>query len=195
MDIRAIVTRTLGPVIYLEDEIPGVYYVSLRYIRTGMMREYYIIETDAAMISEAAKTYGKPLRHHPELLSVLIGPKGNGYLVIRFEIALQKVWQNLPPSSDESIADVAMYGMIDNPEFFGEYPAPLRSPDGKIVRYERLKPGVFDVLSERGKRMIAVAEPVWRAELSDQIVSNGVQLGGYLFISSGGIDFVLQDLQ
>ena len=195
MDLRTIISRSLGPVAFLEEEIPGVYYVSVQYIRTGLPREYYIIEADTGTISDDAKAFGKPVLHHPELLTVLNGATGGGDLIIRYEIKLYKLRHDIPVPENDGLYETAMFGMLDYPDYFGDYPAPIATPEGRTVRYKRLRSGVFDLVTETGNQLLAIAESVWDAELVDSVVSHGVQKEGYLFICPDKAAVVLEDLE
>ena len=129
--------------------------------------EYYVFPKDTAILSDAAKAYGIPLPSHPELLAVVLGSTGSGSTAIHYEGMRYKIQCGIPlPEHDNDIQVVAIYGMEDIPEYFGNFPAPLDTPHGATLRYLQIINGVFALETIQGDRMIAVAYPIWEGDLT-----------------------------
>ena len=77
----------------------------------------------------------------------------------------------LPPRDDVPVLDTAVFGMENNPEYFGSYPAPIHTPHGALTRYKSIINGVIALETNEGERMIALCYPIWNAALSDYAVS------------------------
>ena len=166
------------PYSYIEDdlgEITGweqlcgdVYQITVVDPRLLLPDEYYVFPKDTGILSDAAKAYGKPLPSHPGLLSSILGSTGSGSPVIHYEVMRYKIRHGIPlPEHDDDIHAVSVFGMEENPEYFGSYPAPLDTPHGVTLRYKTIINGVFAVETAQGDRMIAVAYPMWADDLTE----------------------------
>ncbi len=157
----------IGTVLDMEEECPGVFYVSSVDPIEGYSREQYIIDRAAPFISETAKRYGHPLKGHPELNHVIIEKEGDGDKVIMYEILRYKKQHDLPIAEDEDILATAVFGMEDYPEYFGHYPAPIMTPRGKTARYQEIINGILLLETEAAERLIAICYPIWSGDLSE----------------------------
>ena len=160
----------LGTILKTECQCPGVWYVASE----GGGRaanEYYIVERSSPSISAAAKEYGLPLPHHTDLLAYHLEHPQGGRSVVAYEVARWCVRNGKPTPDGETLLTTAAYAMENNPEYFGNFPAPIHTPRGAMTRYKPIINGVFALETEQGKRMIAVCYPLWSAALSGYTMS------------------------
>ena len=159
-----------GNIIHAENQCPGVWYVANE--GNGVIAgEYYIVERDAPCISKAAKAYGMFLPNHPELLAYRADDPEHGRNALLYEVAMYRQKNGLPPRDGVPVLDTAVFGMENNPEYFGSYPAPIHTPHGALTRYKSIINGVIALETNEGERMIALCYPIWNAALSDYAVS------------------------
>ena len=159
-----------GSIVHAENQCPGVWYVANE--GNGVIAgEYYIVERDAPCISKAAKAYGMFLPNHPELLVYRADDPEHGRNALLYEVAMYRQKNGLPPRDGVPVLDTAVFGMENNPEYFGSYPAPIHTPHGALTRYKSIINGVIALETNEGERMIALCYPIWNAALSDYAVS------------------------
>ena len=151
-------TDDLGEIISSEWQCPGVYYVATDSGESAFALECYIVERNSG-ISDAAKKYGTPMPSYPNLLAFDVNAERGGAEIIRYEIGLYRVKNNLPLPDNEPLLVNAVYGREDHPEYFGAFPAPTYTPRGFTTRYKALMNGVFVLETDRGERMLAVCHP------------------------------------
>ena len=156
-----------------EELCPGVYYVSAK--AGGFWNEYYIAEAGTPGLSAPAKRLGKPLAGHPGLLVYSLETPDSGYMAAEYEILRYRVRNGLPLSEYESLASVAVYGMVTTPEYFGEYPPPRVTPRGLTLRYRRLINGLYVIETERAELLVAACYPIWKSELPQSCAALGEQ--------------------
>ena len=154
-DIKA-VERVIGEVLEIEQLCPGVWYLAADGGR-HIANEYYIADADAPCLSEYAKSLGKAIDGLPRLLFYSLDEIDGGKFVVRYEVQRYLLQHGLPPLDDESLLTTAMYGAEHNPEYFGDFPAPLMTSRGMSTRRCRLMPGVFALETEDCETMLAVA--------------------------------------
>lgn len=159
-----------GSIVHAENQCPGVWYVANE--GNGVIAsEYYIVERDAPCISKVAKAYGVFLPNHPELLVYRADDPEHGRNALLYEVAMYRQKNGLPPRDGVPVLDTAVFGMENNPEYFGSYPAPIHTPHGALTRYKSIINGVIALETNEGERMIALCYPIWNAALSDYAVS------------------------
>ena len=164
------ISDDLGTITETEYQCPGVWYVANE--GNGVIAgEYYIVERDAPCISKAAKAYGMFLPNHPELLAYRADDPEHGRNALLYEVAMYRQKNGLPPRDGVPVLDTAVFGMENNPEYFGSYPAPIHTPHGALTRYKSIINGVIALETNEGERMIALCYPIWNAALSDYAVS------------------------
>ena len=164
------ISDDLGTITEIEYQCPGVWYVANE--GNGVIAgEYYIVERDAPCISKAAKAYGMFLPNHPELLVYRADDPEHGRNALLYEVAMYRQKNGLPPRDGVPVLDTAVFGMENNPEYFGSYPAPIHTPHGALTRYKSIINGVIALETNEGERMIALCYPIWNAALSDYAVS------------------------
>ena len=159
----------LGEILRMEQECPGVRHVVAKRPGNPAAEEYYIVERGTDSISEEAKAYGTPLAHHPELLVYSLDDPQSGATIVGYEIKRHLVKNGLSLPEGDSLLSVARFAMLDHPEYFGRYPAPLVTPRGDTARYRELMHGVFSIETDHGETVLAVCYPLWTSCLPDSV--------------------------
>lgn len=160
----------LGDVHRAELECPGVYYVACTNPGYPYPREYYVLDMASDVISKRAKMYGQIMRYHAGLSLIDFEQPSGGHLVVAYEIQRYKTLRGIPLPEEDSLLATAVYGMEDNPEYFGPFPAPSVTPRGVTARYQTLINGIFLLETETAERMISVCYPIWASNLSKYAV-------------------------
>ena len=196
----------LGLIIMSKHITPGIYYVSASGDEEAIPIEYYIVAKDCVELSLEAKQYGRPLEHHPEYLCYPASSPDNGRMVIEYEANRYLKKRGLPIMESESLLSIADYGREYEPEYFGDYPAPLLTPKGLTLRYITLSPGIFLIETDRNlDKVLAICYPIWNSELSDYTKQQGEKgeidmlygidsTEGYLFFSERNACLALFEL-
>ena len=187
------VEDVLGTIIDTEWQCPGVWYVANE--GNGQYAgEFYIVEDNAACISDAAKLHGAYLENHPDLLLYRRDDPEGGRGIINYEIARYRKKHGLPLPEGETLLMAAVFAMETNPEYFGKFPAPIQTPRGTMTRYYAIANGLFLLETDECERMIAVCYPLWDAALTEYTKALAEQTAydrqqgihstlGYLFFS------------
>ena len=157
----------LGEIITAEQIVPGVFYAVAAEEDTALRCEYYVVESSCAVLSKDAKAYGHRLEHHPDYLRYRLDTPEEGRMVVEYELDQYLARHGLPPLDGTSLPELSSFGREYNPEYFGDYPAPLATPKGRNLRYITLTSGVFVIETERLERVLAVCYPIWSCDLSD----------------------------
>lgn len=203
-DLRQTLEAALGEIYELEPEAPGVWYCAFQAQEWAHASECYLVEQDSGTISEEAKRYGAELPDCRGLLCYDLGKPDSGYQIIRYELARYRHWQTPSAETLQALREAAVFGMQDQPEYFGEYPAPLETPRGRALRSIVAASGVFCLETDQGEHMVAFSYPVWKTELPQEIRALGEQLPrdqaegidnrfGYLFFSEETQDIALRE--
>lgn len=204
-DILLVLEDDLGSIVMSQHITPGIIYVAAKTGDEAFPSEYYIAERDCTELSQEAKRYGRPLEHHPEYLCYPAGSPDNGRMVIEYEANRYLKKHGLPLMECESLLALADYGREYEPEYFGDYPAPLYTPKGLTLRYVSLKPGIFLIETDKLDKVLAVCYPIWNSEISDYTKSRGEQFTydqlcgidnteGYLFFTEENACLALFEL-
>jgi len=204
-DILLVLEDDLGSIVMSQHITPGIIYVAAKTGDEAFPSEYYIAERDCTELSQEAKRYGRPLEHHPEFLCYPAGSPDNGRMVIEYEANRYLKKHGLPLMECESLLALADYGREYEPEYFGDYPAPIYTPKGLTLRYVTLKPGIFLIETDKLDKVLAVCYPIWNSEISDYTKSKGEQFTydqlrgidnteGYLFFTEENACLALFEL-
>lgn len=129
-DILLVLEDDLGSIVMSQHITPGIIYVAAKTGDEAFPSEYYIAERDCTELSQEAKRYGRPLEHHPEFLCYPAGSPDNGRMVIEYEANRYLKKHGLPLMECESLLALADYGREYEPEYFGDYPAPIYTRKG-----------------------------------------------------------------
>ncbi len=163
----------LGTVILSRQITPGIYYVSATSEDGTIPCEYYIAKKECSELSQDAKQYGRPLAHHPDYLCYPASTPDSGRMVVEYEAIRYLKKRDLPCLENESLLTITDYGREYAPGYFGDYPAPLMTPQGLTMKYFTLLSGVFLIETDELKKILAVCYPIWSSELSDYTKSQG----------------------
>lgn len=183
---------------------PGVYWLHMFSIsgeRPGL--DFYAVTRDAP-ISKEARTYGKKLSMHPELLLYQIDETDFAHKIIEYEIFKFYKKNDLPTPENETLHSMAAFAMELCPSYFGTYPAPTVTPWGYTTRYKTLNPGVFWIETDQCMVTLAVScimrddfsEKVYRfAHLTEYDETHGLdETMGYLFFQEKAMCLAIFEL-
>lgn len=152
-------------------EGPGVYYMAIR-----EYGEYYIIEQTSPIISDKAKTYGKQHPDYGDLLFYSLNDECSGSKIIDYELEKYASAQDVPEHDPSTLHIAAVYGAEYHPEYFGAYPAPIRTPWGCMLRYRCIENGIFWLETDQRMEALTICYPIWSACLSQETVRLGVTI-------------------
>ncbi len=178
-------TDDLGTVYHTEAECPGVWYVSAENENSPVANEYCLVELQGDVISEAAKAYGQPLPHHPDLLVYSLQNPKSGAAVVGYEIKRYRIRNNLPSEEGDTLLGLAAFARGDFPEYFGKNPAPLLTSRGYMTRYRELMDGVFFIETDCCETVLALCYPIWKCDISEYCRNRSEQT---VFDREHGID-------
>lgn len=160
----------LGPIIMTEQLCPGVCYLAVKYENEGLIREYYAV-TDTPVISQAAKAYG----HRTAGLWLFpMEADTGGWRVVRYEINKYLQKNGLP--LEQPLLDLALFAAEFTPEYFGAYPVPYHTPNGRTTRHWVLANGIYWVETDQCEEILTACYPIWSAELSGWVERMGRHL-------------------
>ena len=153
---------SFGEILSLEEECPGVYYLTARKEELDLIPQaYYIVDKNAQAISARAKEYGQPIEGIPGFLSFSIDDLKSGQKIIAYEILRYQVRARLPTGLAESFYEFSLYAAEYHPDYFGAYPAPLLTPRGHTVRHQTIANGIFLLETDQGEDLVAFCQPFW----------------------------------
>lgn len=188
------VTDELGEVKSYEELYPGIYFLScIPKTDAGLCSEYYVIKKETAAISAGVKKMGRQLADNPDLLAYALEDVAGGQKIIEYESSKLRVMHGLPLPEGVTMRSLAMDGMEVNPEYFGVYPVPSRTPWGYTLRHKAIDNGVYWIETDQCCQILALGY-IHHDELSDAAWNLGVQESrdkdeglentmGYLFFS------------
>ena len=183
---------TVGEIVRASQECPGVYYIAARKQDAKFWAdEYYVVEKTSPAISKEAMAYGKMPEEDSHVLLYSFAEERQGYKIIEYEIYRYQVRHGIYADGQTSLRDIAFYNMEYHPEYFGTYPVPLATPQGRTARYKPLMNGVF--------------YPIWNCDFSETVLKQSEQTEedvregidntlGYLFFSKRASSLALFEL-
>ena len=136
------IENEVGEILLFTEEVPGAYFITAKNEEQRSNSEYYIIELSSSAISASAKSYGRPFQSNKEILLYDIEDVSAGQKIVAFEIARYKLKNGSGDIEKSDLADIASAGMETNPEYFGSFPAPIKTPWGDTLRYKKLSKGI-----------------------------------------------------
>jgi len=166
-EIRAAIEDEIGEILRWEQIAPGIYYVSAMDEETQLAEERYVLAEDNPIISNRAKAYATPLSRNPKFLYYVVDEPKQGRMILEYEAYRYLLANGRPLPKGESIVDVASFAREHHPEYFGDYPVPLRTPLGITLRYQRLIFGTFLIETDQLQKGLAVCYPIYSSDLSD----------------------------
>ena len=186
-------TNDLGETKETQQLGEGVYYWSVQHPAQPFCSEYYIVLATSPIISPEAKAYGESLPDHPELLLYPMEDPHTEHMVVRYELYRHYVRRHILLPDGETLLSAALAGMEHHPEYFGNYPVPIITPHGSVVRHRSLTNGVYWLETDQAVQMLAVTYPLWDglsdlaqrvAELLPHDLDAGIENTlGYMFFS------------
>lgn len=147
---------------------PGIYLLHMFAIAdhfTGL--DFYVV-TEAADIPSEARSYGRRLPTHPDLLFYQHGNEDHSHFIIEYEILKFYFKNNLPFDEYGNLHDLAISGMEVCPSYFGTFPVPTLTPWGYTARYKTLHPGAFWIETDQCKTTFAVSY-IMRDDITDEV--------------------------
>jgi len=147
------------------EECPGVFYLC-----TPVGGEWYIVRRDTPEISSQAKTYGRPVKNDPGLLSYSFHDNPGSWGIILYEILKYRVKHHIPVGN-HALRNMAVVQASLHPEYFGTYPAPLLTPWGHTLRNKMLLNGLYFLETDQCVRTLAVCYSLWRADLTSDTLA------------------------
>ena len=120
----------IGKVTMIQEITPSICYVATIADDAAAPTEYYIAEKECPELSQEAKGYGKHLTHNPEYLRFAADTPEDGRMVIEYEVNRYLKKHDLPAMEGDRLLTIADYGREHEPEYFGDYPAPLATSRG-----------------------------------------------------------------
>lgn len=200
-------TSELGKISEAAEISPGVYSLLAKKEDISVSGEYYVVTADAPAISEEARSYGRKYDAHPDLCVYDQLEPNSGRRIIDFEVRRYQIKHHLPVivNVEDELYSIAIYGMEENPEYFGTYPVPMITPRGCTVRHKTIINGVYWLETERCEKILAVAYPIWQADITIPEQNLGEQLDadrmqgidhtlGYLFFPEKDCAIPLHEL-
>lgn len=197
---------TVGEIVRASQECPGVYYIAARKQDGKFLAdEYYVVEKSSPAISKEAMVYGRMPEEDSRVLLYSFAEERRGYKIIEYEIYRYQVRHGIYADGQTSLRDIAFYNMEYHPEYFGTYPVPLATPQGRTARYKPLMNGVFWIETGTGEEVLAVCYPIWNCDFSETVLKQSEQTEedvregidstlGYLFFSKWASSLALFEL-
>lgn len=155
----------LGEINTVEQEGPGVCYLSVSGNEEWSSGEYYAVWSNAPNISREAKGYGLRPEQCPELLLYPFIKDDSGWRIIQYELYKYRIVNRLPMPEESDFTDTALHSTEIHPEYFGLFPVPVVTPWGYTLRHKMLDNGIYWLETNHGRRILAVCFPIWQ-ELS-----------------------------
>lgn len=161
------IENVMGEILETDEECPGVYYVAARGDEVyPFAREYYAVAADTPFIPRKAKKYGQPIPGCPKILLYSMQEERGGYKIIEYEIARYRTEHKIPLPNGETLHEIKVFAMEFHPEYFGPYPVPAVTPEGRVLRHHVIDNGIYWLETERAGPLLAVCYPIW-TDLSD----------------------------
>ena len=148
--------RGLGTITAIEQEIPGVCFLSIISDLDFTCEEYYAVHKSASAISKEAKTYGQRLADCPKVLFYQIYGNDSCWKIISYEIEKYRAKNLCSIPGSPSLLEIAWEGMEIHPEYFGCYPVPAATPWGYTVRHKSISNGVYWLETDQCRQAVAI---------------------------------------
>lgn len=176
--------NVLGRTSNIEQEGPGIYYLSADGNEAWSGGEYYAVCGDAPDISKEAKEYGLRAETCPGLLLYPFAKDNSGWRIIQYEVYRYRTENKIPLPEAGAFTNAALYGCEIHPEYFGLYPAPALTPWGRTLRHKALDNGIYWIETNQCKHVLAVCFPIWQ-ELSSTVAKIGKPIKAHSALKAG----------
>ena len=133
----------IGEVRAFRAFIPGVYYLTAQ--KENCAAENYYAVMESAAVFSAVSRYGHP---YPGLRLYAVSEDASGWRVLEYELGKYQMAHNRELITEEAEREfhrAALFAAGCHPEYFGEYPVPIRTPR---------------------EEMLAVCYPIWNTEFT-----------------------------
>ena len=154
----------VGQIKMIQEFIPGVYYLSAQKENCGVENYYAVMES--AVVFAAVSKYG---RQFPGLRLYAVSEDTSGWRIVEYELGKYQMTHNRELVSEEAEQEfhrAALFAAGYHPEYFGEYPVPVRTPRGYTLRHLKLENGVYWLETSQCEEMLAVCYPIWNTEFT-----------------------------
>lgn len=154
----------VGQIKQIQEFIPGVYYLSAQREDCGLENYYVVMES--AGIFAAVSRYG---RQFPGLRLYALSEGASGWRIVEYELGKYQMNRSPDLISEEAEREfhrAALFAAGCHPEYFGEYPVPLRTPRGYTLRHQKLENGVYWLETSQCEEMLSVCYPIWNTEFT-----------------------------
>ena len=144
--------------------IPDVYYLTAQ--KKGCAAENYYAVMESAAVFPAVSRYGHP---YPGLRLYAVSEDTSGWRVLEYELGKYQMARNRELITEETEREfhrAALFAAGYHPEYFGEYPVPIRTPRGYTLRHQKLENGVYWLGASQCKEFLAVCYPIWNTEFT-----------------------------
>ena len=179
-ELQQIITDVLGEIITLDKIAPGVYESVTKNSeeRICFANNFYVVEEDSPVISQMAKTLGKPPTGQTTegLLFYDVDEATSGKFVIEYEVAKYRQKNGLKKLSETTLREMSVFGMEHHPEYFGSYPVSSLTPWGYTTRHWTIENGIHWLETDECRTVLSLAYPYWECELTDSAKKLGMHV-------------------
>ena len=146
----------IGEISGVQRFIPGVYYLTTQ--KEDCPAENYYVVMEFAAVFAAVSGYG---RQFPGLRLYPVSEATSGWRIAEYELAKYQMTRNpelLSEEAEQEFHRTALFAAGYHPEYFGEYPVP--------IRHRKLENGVYWLETSRCEELLAVCYPIWNTEFT-----------------------------
>lgn len=154
----------IGEIKAIQEFVPGVCYLTAQKENCGLENFYVVMES--AAVFAAVSRYG---RQFPGLRLYPVSEDASGWRIVEYELGKYQMAQNRALISEETEREfhrAALFAAGYHPEYFGEYPVPVRTPRGYTLRHQKLENGVYWLETSQCEELLAVCYPIWNTEFT-----------------------------
>ncbi len=154
----------IGEIKAVQEFIPGVYYLTAQ--KESCAADNFYVVMESAAIFAAVSRYGRQfagLRLYP------VNEDASGWRIVEYELGKYQITHNralIPEEVEREFHKAALFAAGYHPEYFGEYPVPIRTPRGYTLRHQKLENGVYWLETSQCEEMLAVCYPIWNTEFT-----------------------------
>ena len=154
----------IGEIGKVQRFIPGVYCLTAP--KEGCPVENYYVVMEFAAVFAAVSKYG---RQFPGLRLYPVSEDAGGWRIVEYELAKYQMARSpelLSEEAEQEFHRTALFAAGYHPEYFGEYPVPIRTPRGCPLRHQKLENGVYGLETSQCEELLAVCYPIWNTEFT-----------------------------
>ena len=154
----------IGEIGKVQRFIPGVYCLTAP--KEGCPVENYYVVMEFAAVFAAVSKYG---RQFPGLRLYPMSEDAGGWRIVEYELAKYQMARSpelLSEEAEQEFHRTALFAAGYHPEYFGEYPVPIRTPRGCTLRHQKLENGVYWLETSQCEELLAVCYPIRNTEFT-----------------------------